>query len=516
MGYTALIVDDEYTARETMRLLVNWEDLGYEPPSFAANGQEALEALEKRQYDIIFTDIEMPVMNGIELIKAIREKRPNQRIVIISCHEKFDYARQAFRMGVEDYIIKDLVTENELRSYLCSVAVHSAADSGAQAHNSELSAFFADAVNGKAVPSAPLPQGGSAVFCVMLDDYEKLLFERGQKKLFYDIAAFTDRIKYSAACHNGGAGIFVLCDIKESASTLMFISSAITYSNMLRLEARKENLGRISIGVSDPFDDASFLTEACAQAGEAANMRIIDGADKTTLYNSIGFKKNMLDFERVDFLLKRIEQFLYNGNAECVKLIEKLYAIDTAVGFADINYYMYANSKLWIMLVMLAQSKGFEHSSLFSDENLNIEKINRLENSGMMAQVFTSFALKIISSESSKEKESIVDNVLLLIEREYMNDISLSYLSSKLHTNKSYLCRVFKERMGENLMQYVMRKKIERAKYLLYNTNMKLYEIADSLGFTSQAYFSSVFKKYVGFSPHEFKKDLRQVDDTFV
>ncbi|MEG1651193.1 MAG: AraC family transcriptional regulator [Oscillospiraceae bacterium] len=101
-----------------------------------------------------------------------------------------------------------------------------------------------------------------------------------------------------------------------------------------------------------------------------------------------------------------------------------------------------------------------------------------------------------------------ISAALSLIEKEYTSDISLSYLAEKLHTHKSYLCRIFKEKMGENLMPYIENKRIERAKYLLYNSQMKLSEISESLGFTSPQYFSFVFKKAAGLSPTEFKKTM--------
>ena len=97
-----LIVDDEFAARETLKCIINWEKAGFSPPVCARNGKQALELYTKMPFDIVMTDIEMPVMNGLELIEEIKKRNHAQKIVVVSCHEKFEYARRAMQLGIED------------------------------------------------------------------------------------------------------------------------------------------------------------------------------------------------------------------------------------------------------------------------------------------------------------------------------------------------------------------------------------------------------------------------------
>jgi YesN/AraC family two-component response regulator len=101
-----LIVDDESIPRKMLKSIVSWNELGYEVAGEAANGKTALALAEELRPDVIFADITMPVMNGIELIRRLKEKGNPAKIVILSCHEDFNYVREALRLGAVDYLLK--------------------------------------------------------------------------------------------------------------------------------------------------------------------------------------------------------------------------------------------------------------------------------------------------------------------------------------------------------------------------------------------------------------------------
>lgn len=102
--YKVLIVDDEMLIRQGIINYIDWEKEGYQIIGEAANGEEALALLEKERPDIIITDIVMPEMDGIELVKIAKEKNPAVNIIILSSFENFDYVRTTFQHGIADYI----------------------------------------------------------------------------------------------------------------------------------------------------------------------------------------------------------------------------------------------------------------------------------------------------------------------------------------------------------------------------------------------------------------------------
>ena len=113
-----MLVEDERPSRELFKLLINWENAGFFISCEAADGLEALEKYHIYKPNLVVTDIQMPVMDGLVLIKNIKKENPEQLFIVLSCHELFDYARLALQLGVYDYLIKDSLTAEELLNTL--------------------------------------------------------------------------------------------------------------------------------------------------------------------------------------------------------------------------------------------------------------------------------------------------------------------------------------------------------------------------------------------------------------
>ena len=117
-----LIVDDEYIMRRGIRFMLNWEEQGFEVVGEASNGKEALEMIEDLKPHIVFCDIVMPVMDGIDFIKIAHRRHPDIQILILSGYDKFEYVRQALLNGAADYILKPTLNPEELTKLLNKTA----------------------------------------------------------------------------------------------------------------------------------------------------------------------------------------------------------------------------------------------------------------------------------------------------------------------------------------------------------------------------------------------------------
>ena len=503
----ALVVDDEFAAREMFQRIVDWSALYYEQPTFATNGAEALNLLGTQDFDIVFTDIMMPIMDGMDFIARARKIKPQQRIVIISCYEKFEYARTAIRLGVQDYIVKDLMTENEMKSLLIPAGMDSGLPNSQPSNEGKLWMYLRNAAKGGDIPDEPFAYKFVSVFLVSPDDYDNMCFEKGDDVIDGRLEAFANSVNCLCYYNNGNGYIYMLFETGETDSIMYFISATYSTAESIRAKAEEHNIGSITIGVSDPIKSSADLPVACHEAQRALDMRIIEGPHKTILYNCILPKRNMIDFDRINYLLGRVKKLWISANPSVIGLIDKLFSIEFSSGFVDMNYYRYINSALWSTIITLAQRNGYSYERIFSELPCSLDDVNGMETNEMMAQFFKSMIMKFISS-SSESKQDIISETLRIIEDEYMNDISLSYIADSLHTHKSYLCRLFKEKMGENIAPYIENVRIERAKHLLANTQQKLYEVAENVGFSSSQYFSLVFKKVTGLSPTDYRKKV--------
>ena len=119
---TIMIVDDEKPARELLKMLINWESAGFRIISEANDGIEAIDQYLQFAPDLIITDIQMPQMDGLTLIKEIKKINSDQNIIVLSCHENFNYAREIMKLGIFDYLIKDSLTPEELYTVLKSAS----------------------------------------------------------------------------------------------------------------------------------------------------------------------------------------------------------------------------------------------------------------------------------------------------------------------------------------------------------------------------------------------------------
>lgn len=116
--YKVVIAEDEMFVRLGIKMSVDWEKLGMEVAADVENGQRALEAWEAFQPDIVITDIKMPVMDGISLIRQIRQKDERTRFIILSCMEEFNIVREAISLGVSDYVLKLTMTQKDMEKVL--------------------------------------------------------------------------------------------------------------------------------------------------------------------------------------------------------------------------------------------------------------------------------------------------------------------------------------------------------------------------------------------------------------
>lgn len=119
--YKILIVDDEMPAREMVKGLIDWEQTRFELLYEAKNGREALQLVQNEDVDLIITDIQMPVMDGLELLKSLNDSNFSGATIVLSCHEEFRFAREAMRYGVKEYLIKDMLSEADMLEVLSSV-----------------------------------------------------------------------------------------------------------------------------------------------------------------------------------------------------------------------------------------------------------------------------------------------------------------------------------------------------------------------------------------------------------
>jgi two-component system response regulator YesN len=227
------------------------------------------------------------------------------------------------------------------------------------------------------------------------------------------------------------------------------------------------------------------------------------GMNRILLYDSVCSKAETLQPLRINNRLGYIQELVRNSNHKFIREVDNLFAIEMSNGFAQTMYYSYITTRLIMLLIMLGIPKGFTVKE--GDQLMSIVH-NCAENIDYSKERIKEHLVSLML-ENKSDYSTAVEGALRFVEMEFKRDISLSDVAKAINVHKGYLSRIFKQEVGENIVQYITNKKINYAKYLLTNTSAKLFEVSKELGYANPQYFSIVFKKNVGISPLTYKKD---------
>lgn len=296
----------------------------------------------------------------------------------------------------------------------------------------------------------------------------------------------------------------------DNFSMLNFMSGAIQHANRLRRRLCEAGIDSVSMGISNPGTGTDIIKELYEQAAMAAEMRVVVGLNRNLLYSSVGAKRQVFNRISVDTRIAEIRQLLDERRGECAARISELYNVSLIDGFMEFYYFKYLNMRFYGMVLSCAEKWGISLAQVFGESEISAEEINELETAKDMAEYFCALIKALLKGKDDAPKQggTITEKAKALIGENLNRDISLNEIADIMHIHKGYLCRVFKEETGENLMQYVISRKVEEAKNMLCQTPLRLYEISDKLGFATPQYFSSVFKRQTGITPNEYKKGL--------
>lgn len=521
----ALLVDDDFLVRTYLKMLPSWEKAGFDIVADVRDGEEALEVLDKESIELVVTDIAMPLVDGIELIKEIRKRYTGVYIIVLSCHDEFEYVKQAMKEGADEYVLKNTLNEESLYTLLVDADKKLGEKSGKEEKrqpvdkNKQMAGinkkflFFnkvlagtmtveereeerkRSGVRGKYQNSAvvlmrleefgdgkdPLEEVKKEQYC--LEFLEKIY--AGKKKDGEGPKAETEVIYLG----NGNFCCFVdLSDIYKSSAMyqiLMDVSSAC-----YKLCQQEEYTYRI--GVSNICIGSDALRQAYQQARLMIKMEFYskDNISYYEVENEMGTELPM----EARALLEQFDTIKHgNKKAEFEKL-------------ADAAVEAFEREKTESTLV-LQWLKKIEH---FLTEHLP-EKKCMIHNIGQVRERLKEISEQLFECKRIDIPEKLNQSVRRAVEytmRHYREGISLNDVAGAAGVNSTYLSYLFHQEMGIGFANYLLNLRIEYAKKLLRESNLKIVKISEQAGFNDYHYFSKVFKKTVGKSPARYRKEV--------
>ena len=527
--YKVCIVDDEAVVRDGLKRTIDWQEHGFELIGDYANGREALEMMEHTVPDVIISDISMPFMDGLELAAAVTHKYPYVKIIILTGFDEFEYAQQAIRLKVSDFILKP-ITAHEMRDLLQKVKREM--DEAAQQHE-DLSRLYSQLKQSlpllkerfleRLVVSGLRPQEIAERFryfglpplsplqLVMVADIDDF----GMRHIPSDTGHDTEILRYAA--YN------VLEEIALRENLLLFrtreermvwvlsgeADETALYEQAYRIaeEARfyidKFLKFTVSIGVGQACRTEEELPLSYKSALSALDYRFLLGKNRVL---------SILDFEgrpsygsqpRSDWD-RQLASLVKTGSLQDVHRLIRDFVADLKASMAPLDACLLHIQKVILSLMNTTQELGLEDSRQIY--LTDVSKFKTLDEIELWLEETISFIMTSIADNRNHYTLTQIRKAVEYIETHYAEEkMSLQDICRHVLMSTSYFSLVFKQHTGETFVEYLTRIRMDKAREMLQHTSLKFYEIAGKVGYGDPNYFSILFKKHAGMTPREYR-----------
>lgn len=510
-----LIVDDEPKLREGLRSFIDWDALGYMVVDTAANGNEALEKYQVHHPDLVVADIRMPGMDGLQLIRKLREQDPDLHILILSGYADFEYAKKAITQRADGYLLKP-VDEDEFTDYL--VKIKKAIDE-ADAKESwkqvtkewNREALIQSILTGsEGQDLSPLCERAKDVgiagrsFQILLLE---LFTEDGSDQDINNIVRKTMVKRFEESGRGWVFGIHAKLGVLLH-EPLLSVETDEVYREIQAVLTGRDTVFSAALG-----EKVGFLTEIRASydvASELLKHHFV--LDHGAIMTGESLRQDgSAEHDQKDDSIEELSEQLYLavdiGNREAVgSLVQQIGHSLVAEGYPEKEIKRrFVGVLSSILSKALKQSPELQdHSKGFSDHLTEIHKVQTVGALYKTAEDFLGLIMVRIG-EGGKQRE--VKIMLDLIHRNFSENLKLETLSGIFNYNSAYLGKLFKNETGEYFNTYLDKVRIDKAKCFL-EEGYKVYQVAEKVGYTNVDYFHSKFRKYVGTSPSAYRKQV--------
>lgn len=486
-----LLVDDDFLVRSYLKSLTVWENEGFVVVGEARDGEEALEVLNHTDVEFMVVDISMPLMDGIELIKRVRELNYDIYIIVLSCHDDFTCVKEAMKYGANEYVLKNSLKESTLTPLLVSVKKEISHITTITATTPEIDENSEFLYFNKALSEGITQFYQCAVVSIMVHvgkESEEHWFNLELEEYFQNY-----KKKLSKAIDNEiiylGKGIFCsFLDMSEEHKSSEMSQRLIRTATACYKVCSKEEYG-FRIGVSDICMGPKSLRHAFKQSRESVKMGFY--IDKQIIYYNPEWKMSEEIPERAKTLLKQSDTILYR--------LPKGEFLDISRKICDEFEEQQTNERKVIQwLRLLLERMGRE------EIREEIKTINEVYD------VLKLIAEHIIIDNDRMRTDSLkgpVKEAVEFILKNQQTSIGLTEVAEAVGVNSSYLSHIFSQETGIGFATFLLNQRVRCAKGLLRNTNLKVRDVALEAGFNDYNYFAKSFKKVTGVSPIEYRKN---------
>lgn len=531
------LVEDEMVIRRGIKNSIDWEKEGYIFCGEASDGELAYPMIIKEKPDILITDIRMPFMDGLELCKLVKKELPNIKILILSGYDEFDYAKEAIRLGVTEYLLKPIssgkllealngVSESIRREKEDKDLVHKYMEEMRENTEHEKQKFFEQMIAGNLSMADALETGKKYEMNLSAGMYNLLLFrftlgEENRKsgellgEAEYAIKKLTERLEYVFEFQRGveGWAFLLMADNEEQMSERVKELSK-------DLEEIMKNYSTIAYfgGIGQPVARLRELEESFREAERALAARFTMELNRIISVEDIRMAQNVdtLDdieitsFGEIEKTRTMLEKFLNNGAEDEIDEFVDVYINELPEeNLKSVLMRQYIIMDAYIVMMSFCEKiEGIEGEMQAQSEELknSMKTIQTLEEIKNYIRMLLKKIIGVRDTISGRRYSDIIEIAKDQIRKTYMSDeISLNTIAAEVGMSPSYFSSIFSKEMGKTFVEYLTEIRMDRAKELLMCSSMKTSEIGYEVGYKDPHYFSYIFKKTQNCTPKEFR-----------
>ncbi|MFA9379019.1 MAG: response regulator [Lachnotalea sp.] len=533
-NYSVMLVDDEEEVRQAIIKKIDWNAAGFDMIGYAENGEEALEMAENLRPDVVMTDIQMPFMDGLTMCRKLKEMSKNTKIIIFSGYDEFEYAREAIKLEVEEYILKPidatklkLVFERIKKSLDVEIEEKNNVEGLKKYYFESLPVmkeqFMGSLLEGKIEESK-------------IEELRKL-YDYEFNASFYGVAVIhseavnrensdksSDELMYSqlipvslkqiidenlenllgfrSFIYLEWVVVIALLEHSKDINTLLNQMDQICKITSRVLKANT------SAGIGQVCDNLMGLSHSYAGAKSAFEYRILLEPNQAIYIQDIEPKSEeriSIDENEIQNIMKDIKV----GSKE--ELQKSINNFMIKVKYSKISIAQLQLSLMEIFVEIMRLGRVYEvniEQVTGADFNLyqDISKFDTLDAIGNWLLNTCMQVRKLIRRERTDTAKLITDKAMQYISENYSNhELSVDIICGTLNVSSTYFSTIFKRETGMGFVNYLTKVRLEQALRLLNSTSEKAYTIAGQVGYSEPNYFSYVFKKQYGISPSKYR-----------
>ncbi|MCM3746324.1 response regulator [Paenibacillus pasadenensis] len=522
MEITILLVDDEAIDLEWLKVRVAGSgQSSLRIAGTARSGFAALKIMEQERIDIILSDIRMPIMTGTEFAHKAKEINPSVQIVFISGHEDFSYAKEAIKLNASGYLLKP-VEDSELQDTIAKLCAKVLADREASTSVTEATSLMQREVLLRWFRSPspwqtderrlrflePLLQGGAAAALIEVDDLERKTQSytpEQQRKLAFDVEQFiagyveTEQLGIAMNGLDNRAVLLATCGEELYRTAL---------EDMIR-SFREQFDFTMTIGIGRFATEPEVLHDSFAEAESALNMKWVLGKNKLILHHGSDLSFNTGLSAQADAIVDEMVPAMLEYDLVTIDdcLIRLFGQSDTAAlpKTASYDLIFRVTSKLHADLKNMGENL-YELLNWESHMPLELFEFETIQDlvSWLRRRFFE--VSELLFMKRRRQERKLIGDITRYVEERLEHKVTLREVAAKFDFTPNYLGQLFKAETGVAFSDFLNDMRMKRACALLDDPLMKVYEIAERIGYKNIIYFNRQFKQIMGMTPGEYRK----------